>query len=246
MRSNESLATIDKQSHIPIYRQIHSQIKQLILNGQFKPHDMLPSENELAQSYDISVMTVRQAMKELVNEGLVYRIRGRGTFVASEPIVHSLQRFESFSEHITAQGLIPSSKIIIFKYINVPKKIAPALALPLGEKILRIKRLRLANNCPVGIHDVYLRDLDFDRAVLEDYGSLYELLEDRGLVLAIQKEILEAVPADTEASELLDVPLGSPLIKGSSITYLDSGQPLEFVKAIYRTDRYRYSIMLNR
>ena len=237
---------IDRQGHIPIYRQIQSQLKRLILDGQLNPHDMLPSENELAQRYQVSVMTVRQAMNELVGEGLIYRERGRGTFVARQPIVQTLRRFESFSEHIAARGLIPSAQILVCEYVAAPQEAALALELQPADQVLRIKRLRLADNRPVGIHDSYLRGVHFNRRTLDEYGSLYALLEAQGLVLGEQEEILEAVAADADASKSLNVPSGSPLLQVSSTARLESGQPIEFVKALYRTDHYRYAVRLKR
>ena len=240
------VAVIDKQSHIPIYRQIQEQLKQLILTGRLKPQDILPSENELAQRYQVSVMTVRQAMNELVSEGLIYRERGRGTFVARQPIVQPLRRFESFSEHIAARGLRPSSRILAFEYIAPVQEAALALALQPADQVLRIKRLRLTDDRPVGIHDSYLRGVHLSRDTLEAFSSLYSLLENQGLSLVEQEETLEAVPADREASRLLQVSPGAPLLQVSSTAFLESGQPLEFVKAIYRTDYYRYAVRLKR
>ncbi len=246
MDNYESIIVIDKQSHTPIYRQIQAHFKQLILDGQLKPQDMLPSETELARRYSISVMTVRQAMNELVNEGLIYRERGRGTFVARRPMVHPLQRLESFSEDITARGLTPAAQILSFEHIPAPEEVALALELEPGHEVLRIKRLRLADDRPVGIHDSYLRGVYFDQTTLEKYNSLYALLEDRGLILANGEEVLEAIAADQEASELLKVPLGAPLLLVSRTVYLESGQPIEFVTATYRADLYRYAVRLKR
>jgi GntR family transcriptional regulator len=186
---------IDKQSHIPIYRQIQEQLSQLILTGRLKPQDILPSENELAQRYQVSVMTVRQAMNELVSDGLIYRERGRGTFVARQPIVQPLRRLESFSEHIAARGLTPSSRILAFEYTAPVQEAALALALQPADQVLRIKRLRLTDDRPVGIHDSYLRGVHLSRGTLEAFNSLYSLLESQGLSLAEQEETLEAVPA---------------------------------------------------
>jgi GntR family transcriptional regulator len=242
----EPLATINKDSHIPIYRQIQVQLKRLILSGQLKPRDVLPSENELAQRYQISVMTVRQAMNALVNEGLIYRERGRGTFVARQPIVQPLQRLESFSEHIAARGLTPTAKVLTLENVPASHEVARALGLTPAEQALRIKRLRLTDGRPVGIHDSYLRGVQVERSGLEAVSSLYALLESQGLVLAEQEETLEAVAADSEASRLLNVALHSPLLQVSSTTFLESGQPLEFVIAIYRTDYYRYAVRLKR
>jgi len=242
----ELTIAIDKQSHIPIYRQIQTRFKQLILNGQLEPQDVLPSETELARRYDVSVMTVRQAMNELVNEGLIYRERGRGTFVARQPMVHPLQRLEGFSEDISARGLVPSAQILAFEHVPAPKEVALALELEPAHEVLRIKRLRLADDRPVGIHDSYLRGVYFDQTTLEKHGSLYALLEAQGLILAEGEEVLEAVAADQEASELLNVPPGSPLLLVSRTVYLESGQPIEFVRATYRADLYRYAVRLKR
>jgi GntR family transcriptional regulator len=242
----EPTITIDKQSHIPIYRQIQTQFKQLILDGQLEPQDVLPSETELSRRYGISVMTVRQAMNELVNEGFIYRERGRGTFVARQPMVHPLQRLESFTEDITARGLTPSAQILGFEHVPAPEEVGLALELEPAHEVLHIKRLRLADDCPVGIHDSYLRGVYFDQTTLEKYDSLYALLEDQGLVLAEGEEVLEAVAANQEISELLNVPPGSPLLLVSRTVYLESGQPIEFVRATYRADLYRYAIQLKR
>jgi GntR family transcriptional regulator len=114
------------------------------------------------------------------------------------------------------------------------------------DQVLRIKRLRLTDDRPVGIHDSYLRGVHLSRDTLEAFNSLYSLLENQGLSLVEQEETLEAVSADPEASRLLQVSPGAPLLQVSSTAYLESGQPLEFVKAIYRTDYYRYAVRLKR
>lgn len=237
---------IDKQSPIPLYHQLHEHLKQLILDGNLGPHDRLPSENELAERHDISPMTVRQAMNTLVNQGLIYRRQGRGTFVAPEPMAHPLTRLSSFSEDMQARGIEPAAEILTFESIPATDEVASALRLPTGQEILHIKRLRSANGRAVGLHDAYLRILDITQDELRDAGSLYKLLETQGVQLAEGEEVIEAVAAIDKTAHLLNVAPGAPLLRVTRTTVDNAQQPVEFVIATYRADLYRYTIRLKR
>lgn len=237
---------INKQSPIPIYHQLQEHIKQLILKGELGPHDRLPSENELAERHNISPMTVRQAMNELVNQGLVYRQQGRGTFVAPQHMLHPLTRLSSFSEDMLARRLEPQAKILVFESVPAGTNVALALDVRSGQEVLRIKRLRLADGRAVGVHDAYLRDVEITRDALEETGSLYRLLETHGVRLSEGEEVIEAVAATREMGHLLNVTPGAPLLQVTRTMVNDANKPVEFVIATYRADLYRYTIRLKR
>lgn len=243
---NVSQFAIDKQSPVPLYHQLQEHLKQLISNGELEPHDRVPSENELAQRYDISPMTVRQAMNELVNQRLIYRQQGRGTFVAPRPMAHPLTRLSSFSEDMRARGIEPGAQILNFELVPAEDPVASALDVEPDRKVLYIKRLRLADGRAVGIHNAYLRDVEITRSALEEIGSLYQLLEARGSRLAEGEEVIEAVAATEEIAHLLHVTPGSPLLQVTRTMVDDTLQPVEFVIATYRADLYRYTIRLQR
>lgn len=237
---------INKHRPIPIYRQIEEQIEQRIKDGSWPPGTMLPSETSLAAHFGISVMTVRQAMSHLVNKGLIYREKGRGTFVSPLPLVHPLHRLNSFSEDMQARGLHPTSQVLVFETCPAPEFVAVQLACVPGQQLLHIKRLRLADERPVGVHDVYLTRLDLDRAELIRMGSLYRLLEQKGITLVEAEEHLDAIAADVELAGLLKVPKGAPLLQLMRISWDRQHVPTEIVQATYRANFYRYTVKLYR
>ncbi len=237
---------VNKHSSTPIYRQIEAQIEQRIQDGSWPPGTLLPSETTLAASMGISVMTVRQAMSHLVNKGLIYREKGRGTFVSPLPLVHPLQRLNSFSEDMQVRGLRPSSQLLVFESCPAPEFVAAQLGCPPGQTLLHIKRLRLADDRPVGVHDAYLTRLDIDLPDLNKVGSLYRLLEQRGVDLVEAEEHLDAIAADVELAGLLKVPKGAPLLQLMRISWDRQHVPTEVVQAIYRANFYRYTVRLHR
>lgn len=241
--------TIDKQSPVPIYHQLQREIRQRILDGDLAPNARLPSENDLSEQFGISPMTVRQAMSELVNDGLVYRERGRGTFVAPRPptnLEHPLTRLSSFSEDMRARDLRPESRILVFETVPASTTIADVLDVDDSDEVLRIKRVRLAEGQPVGIHDTYVRDVSIERAELEEAGSLYVVFEQHNVTLAEGEEVFKAIAADEELSRHLGVPVGAPLLEVTRTTVDDGGRPVEHVIATYRAELYEYTVRLKR
>jgi len=238
---------LDRDAPVPLYYQIREYFRQAIAEGRLKPGDPLPSDNELAAKLGIGKMTVRQAMNDLVQEGLIYRYRGKGTFVAFPKFQHPLRRLTSFTEDITSRGMRPGSQILFFGHVPANNQVAANLHVPPGKSVLRIRRLRLADDNPVGIHDSYLPpNISISQEELEERGSLYRLLEERGVALAEAEETLEAVAAKKDEAALLGLPPGSPLLLVSRVVFSQSGEPIEYVRAIYRSDFYRYYIRLKR
>src|SRR5699024_932590 len=132
---------IDKNSPLPIYYQLSEQIKRLIQTEQLLPGDLLPSEREYAERHNISRMTVRQAISNLVTEGLLCRKKGKGTFVTEKKFEQNLQGLTSFSEDMQSRGYAPSNKLISFKLTQADQPIAKSLRLNAGEAVYEIKRV---------------------------------------------------------------------------------------------------------
>jgi GntR family transcriptional regulator len=237
---------IDKDASLPIYQQLEEQLEKLIFKGTWHLKEPLPSETLLAERLQISVMTVRQAMSQLVNKGLIYREKGRGTFVMPQPMERQLQRLESFSEDMRARDLPASSQTLVYKVVAPPSIVAVRLGLEPGTHVLRVKRLRIVDNRPVALHDAYVNRLDLHRDALENIGSLYVLLEQKGIELLEAEETLEAILADEEVAGLLDIPHGAPLLKVTRLTWDRDRTPIELVFAFYRADFYRYAVRLRR
>lgn len=237
---------IDRSSPVPIYYQLKQEIENLIETGELSPGDTLPSENEFSKAYSISPMTVRQAMSELVNDGYIHRERGRGTFVSSRRLAHTLDRLMSFSEDMQNRDLTPSSQILIFEETPPPMKVMRHANLSSSDRLLRIRRLRLADKQPVGLHDTYLHGVTFSQEELETTQSLYRILENRGIQLAEGVKTIEAVAAEEDIAALLGLQPGSPLLQTTQFSWDHMGNFVEFVIAHYHSDLYQYTIQLRR
>ena len=237
---------IDKKSPIPIYFQIQRELIALFDSGVLQPGDMLPSENEFSRQFGISPMTVRQAMSELVQQGYIKRERGRGTFVAPRHLEHTLDRLVSFSEDMTARDLTPGARVLLIEDAIAPPEVVVQAGLPPSTIMLRLKRLRLANDKPVGIHDAYLHRIRLTESDLEETPSLYALLAQRDIVVAEGLDKIEAVAATREAADLLHVKAGAPLLQTTRRSWDTRGVLVEYIVALYRADLYHYQIRLRR
>jgi GntR family transcriptional regulator len=214
------------------------------LSSSFRPNDQLPSERELTKRFGVSRATVRQALKELVDRGLIYRVQGKGTFV-SKPSVRRGRILSSFTEDMAARGMVASSKIFMVRVEAAGAFVGKALGLSPAQLVLHLQRLRLADAEPMCLEDSYLsRDIVGDIGECLDEGtSLYELLREAGIRLAKAEEELKATVLTESEAELLTVPPFSPALLTVRVTYDNRGRRVEFAKSLYRGDRY--SIELN-
>lgn len=239
---------IDKNSPLPIYFQIEEQIKRQIENGEFQAHDALPSEREYAEQFEISRMTVRQAINNLVNDGYLYRQKGRGTFVADKKLEQQLNGLTSFTEDMKARGLNPSSKLLSFEIIPADKKIASELHISLYAPVYEIKRIRLADDVPMALETVYM-SANLIKGLTEDIInlSLYQYVENYvKLKIDYASQTLEsAIASELEVTHLA-IPKNSPILFIQRNTFLIAGTPLEYVKSAYRADRYKFTINISR
>ena len=169
---------INKQSPIPLYFQIEEDIREVIEKGKLKPGEGLPSEHEYAEIYQVSRMTVRQAITNLVNAGYLYRQKGRGTFVAERKIEQTLQGLTSFTEDMKARGLEPGSQLLKFELIPASESIADCLHIKIHDPIYEIRRIRLANKIPMAVETTYM-SANLVKALTEEIvnHSLYDYIE---------------------------------------------------------------------
>lgn len=239
---------IDKNSPIPIYYQLEEQIKGLINKGELTPGDMLPSEREYGERYGISRMTVRQAITNLVNERILYRVKGKGTFVMEQKLEQNLQGLTSFTEDMKARGLKAGVKLLSFNLVPAENKVAEQLDVKENDLVYEIKRIRLAEDIPMALEKVYLsknRIQGLNEEIIK--GSLYNFIEDQlQLKIANAVQIIEATSANDEEAKLLQIEKDSPVLLMERITALENGENFEVVQSIYRADRYKFMIELNR
>lgn len=242
---------IDQYAVVPKYHQLFTIIKNKIENGDFVAHQAIPSERELEILYNVSRTTIRQALTLLINQGYVFREHGKGTFVSPPKLKNSLHVLTSFTDDMRARGLEPGQRILRIAYVEPSAKIRQHLELPpTFDNILMIERLRLANDEPVGIHAAYLPlppEQKITQVEMEDAGSLYALLEEKFNLIPFEAdETIEATVADPHEAVLLNVSEGSPLLHIERIVWSQSRQVMEFVKVLYRADKYQYYVHLSR
>ncbi|MBI2247186.1 MAG: GntR family transcriptional regulator [Armatimonadetes bacterium] len=242
-----TLPPVDESSALPLYYQVRETVRQQIEAGQWKRGDLIPSESDLQEAFGVSRATIRQALQELVAEGLLIRKQGRGTFVATPKIAEDLPRLVSFTEEMRMQDLAPSTKEAVVKIVEAPKRVTEALAMSPHERFLRLERVRCANAEPIVLLISYLpRALGVDPN--EDFsGSLYALLEGKyGVRFGKAFQVIEAAAADDYVAQKLEIDEGDPILIIRRGVFSKSEAPVEYVEGFYRADRYRYSIRLER
>ncbi|MEI5906341.1 GntR family transcriptional regulator [Bacillus spongiae] len=239
---------IDKSSPLPLYHQIVEKIKKQIEQGELMPGDTVQSEREYAEKYEISRMTVRQAITQLTNEGYLYRLKGVGTFVAERKIEQPLSGLTSFTEDMETRGMKPSSKIINFEIIPASASIASQLNMKEHSPVYEIQRIRLADNEPIALEHTYI-SANLVKGLTEEIveTSLYKYIEsDSKLTIQNATQVIEASIANEQEAEYLNIKKGVPVLLIQRNTFLKDNQPFEVVRSSYRSDRYKFMINMER
>lgn len=234
---------ISRNSKIPLYYQLYEILLGRIKDGTWRPDDMLPSEAELVDQYDLSRATVRQAFDLLVNQGWVFRRRGQGTFVSRPTIEQNLSRIVSFWEDMKQRGLEPGTKVMERYIISASEDLAEELQVPPDEELARIVRLRLADGEPMSVEYSYLVHKNCPGILEQDYAnnSLRLMLREQFNVnLVYARQRIRAVPASEELAELLDIEPNSALLHIERVTYSDQDIPVEYLQINLRGDRYTF------
>lgn len=237
-----------KDSPQPLYLQIKDVLKQRILDGVYQPHQKLASENELMAAFGVSRITVRQALRDLHNEGLVFSAQGKGTFVSKPKATQSLQSLQGFEESMAAAGYATSSKLISMQPRKPSKDIQAALRLGKKDDVVEVKRVRYLNREPVSI-DISYFPMDIgERLAGRDLGrDLFPMLENElGIPLGMADIKIGASVPDDEAQKLLKLPASEPLLKVERLTYDTGGRPIDFEYLLIRGDAYQYQFRIQR
>jgi GntR family transcriptional regulator len=241
---------IDRNSPIPFYAQLKSEILARIEGNIWKPGEQLPGELDLCSSFSVSRTVVRQALQELEIEGVIRREKGKGTFVAAAKITEALAyKLTGFYQDMSEQGLNPVSKMLRREVLPASPKLAGELRIDPGESVIEIERLRFVGDDPLVYVTNYLPYKLCPGLEMVDLSrqSLYWVLERHyGIVIASGRRTMEAVGANSREAELLRVPAGTPLMLLDSIGFLDNGQPVEIFHALHRGDRSRFEVLLTR
>ena len=233
----------------PLYRQIKSLILQALESGEWRPGQVIPSEQELAARFSVSQGTVRKAIDEMAAENLLVRKQGKGTFVASHNDPRALFRFLRL---VPMDGDLahPQSVPMDCWRAKAGQEASRMLGIEQGEPIIIVRRLLRFAQKPVVIDEIYLPGEIFQGLTLEVLqswnGSLYSLFETRfGLRMIRAQERIRAVAADRSTSETLRVQEGTPLLSVERVTYTYGDKPVEWRRGLYSTAEHFYLNELN-
>lgn len=233
---------INKNSPIPAYYQLKKIILKKIEQGEYSMERPIPSERDLGEALGLSRMTVRQALNELVSEGVLYREKGKGTFI-------SRTKFEqndimSFSDIVRKKGLIPSTRILKFEKTYPGETIADNLGISSNDSIYVLKRLRLAGEMPVGIEEAYIPGMYCPELEnLDLTGSLHSLFNEHySYAISFVDSHIEASKPVSGERELLLISAGIPVLRIDSVYYIRNGFRLFFEKSSYRSDEFTYNV----
>lgn len=242
--------TLSKDSPLPLYYQLKSDLERFIESGKWQPGMQVPSERELCGQYHVSRITVRQAITGLVNEGRLMREQGRGTFVAHPRIEQELTALTSFTQDMHQRGKKPGSRVLYSGAQELSAQAAHALGLDSSSQQTGfvLKRLRTANGEPLAVETAHLLwprcaalvEVDMER------NSLYDALRRYCDIVPTnaRQQIKAAACADAEA-RLLEVRRGSPVLHIIRTTFAQNGEAFEYVESVYRGDKYVFYAELN-
>ena len=240
---------LDPNARVPLYHQIFLILRNRIFGGEVRPGELVPGEQELAAEFNVSRITAKRALNELAGAGLVVRERGRGTRVTHRPKAPAVtSSIEGWLENISLMGIATEARVLDFGYLAASEDIAHALELDPGTDVQHAVRVRSLDGEPMSYLVTYVpADIgrQYDRVDL-DTKPLLLLLELAGVKVASARQTISATLADSEVAGALSVHAGSPLIEVRRVVRDASGRPVEYIRALYRPDIYRFEMSMNR
>lgn len=243
-----------KRHHaIPLHRQLGAALVRAIRSGEIPPGERIPSEREICVTYGVSRTTVRQTIHDLVASGLLMRVPAKGTFVARPKIDQDLSRVVRFSEAVSAAGYRPTARLLGIRTAQAHAEIAKALGLSLGETVVVVDMVSMADGAPLAFYRIHLPPETGEptaRALLAaeaegrvTFGLILEHVRRvAGLEPAQVVQAYEAAPASDEVARILQISEGAAVVASDRTVLTASGKPITHDNAYYRGDRYRFTI----
>ncbi|ADC50611.1 GntR family transcriptional regulator [Alkalihalophilus pseudofirmus OF4] len=232
----------------PLYRQIAKQMKEKIHKKAWLEGETIPTEAKLVEMFQASRVTIRQAINLLVNEGLLYKIQGSGTYVKENKIEHNIYSLKSFTEEMNALEKQAANKILTFQLIDPPDEIRSRLGIQEGEQVVYVRRLRMIEDKPLVIEDTYMPIKLFPDLSLEVMqGSKYHYIEQtkQFKIKESFQEVLPYMPPD-EIRELLHLDCNIPIIKVQLSSTLKDDTVFEYSELYFKSDEYKFTIVATR
>ncbi len=242
------MKTVRNESVQPLYAQIKEILKQRIQDGDYDIHERLPSESEMMKVFGVSRITVRQALRDLHTEGLVFSVQGKGTFVSRPKVVQDIQRLQGFGEAMSPLGHETSTRVIGIQEVRASGEVTEALKLGRVTDVIELTRIRFLNREPISLDKSFFpieigqklqgRDLTQD---------IFPMLENEfGVGLGHADLKIEATDANEEQAQRLNVDIGSSILRIQRLVFSQAGDPIDFEYLSYRGDAFQYQVRVER
>jgi GntR family transcriptional regulator len=232
---------LERESKLPLYQQLYEILHRRIIGGEWQPGDMIPAEPELMMAFGVSRITLRQVLDMLVRDGLVVRQRGRGSFVARPRLEKGMIRIFSFTEDMQQRGLRSKTVVLAAELLPASGEVAARLGIEPGEELVRLERLRLAEDEPLAIEESHLVHRICPGLLRYDFAieSLREVMaREYGVRWSKARQTIQAILAADGLAELLGIEPGAALLHIERVSYAQDNAPVEFLRVQYRGDRY--------
>lgn len=236
-------------SSAPLYTQIKEILRSRILDGSYQPHQQMPSESEMIAAFEVSRITVRQALNDLQNEGLIFRIHGKGTFVSKPKAFQDLGRLQGFGEAMRQMGYETFARVISIRTVAPPAQVLEKLQLPKRAKVTELQRVRFLNREPISLDVTYVPTAIGQRLAKEDLAArdVFVILEnDYGIALGHAELQIGSTLADELLATQLKVEEGSPVLFIERTTHTADGAPIDYEHLYYRGDAFQYKVRVDR
>ncbi len=241
--------TVQPLSPVPLYAQIKEILRARILDGSYQPHQQMPSESEMMATFNVSRITVRQALNDLQNEGLIFRIHGKGTFVSKPKAFQDLGRLQGFGEAMRQMGYETFARVLSIKSVLPSPQVAERLQLAKRARVTELQRVRFLNREPISLDITYVPLAIGNRLAKEDLAArdVFVILEnDYGIALGHAELQIGSTLADDTLAAQLKVEEGSPVLFIERTTHTADGTPIDYEHLYYRGDAFQYKVRVDR
>jgi len=247
-RESKTMKTVRNQSAQPLYAQIKDIIKQRIIDGEYAVHERLPSESEMMKVFGVSRITVRQALRDLHTDGLVFSVQGKGTFVSRPKAVQDIQNLKGFGEAMNPQGYETSTRVVGVQEVRVSGEVAEALDLNRNSNIIELTRIRYLNREPISLdHSFFPVEVGKELLGRDLTQDVFPMLENEcGIELGHAELKIEAITATNDLAEKLNVGVGSSILRIQRLVFSKSGVPIDFEYLSYIGDAFQYQVRVER
>ncbi|SAK76042.1 GntR family transcriptional regulator [Caballeronia hypogeia] len=242
--------SISPDAPVPLYAQIKDVLRSGILDGRYPPHSRMPSESELQTMFDVSRITIRQALGDLQKEGLIFKVHGKGSFVSQPAKAYqNVTSLQGFAEAMAEKGHEIVNRVVQLSFVPASAEVAARLALAEGSNVAEIHRVRLLDRTPVSYEVTFLPEAigrRIERADLATRDIFLMLENDCAVPLGAADLAIDAIAAPSAIADALAVKKGAPLLRIERLTHDADGKPIDFEYLYFRGDTFQYRLRIDR